>query len=184
MLYHNYNQQLPQKPVNLSVRSPGSRQRITDVLRLEVVTSHIYLILSDIFQSLLCSHIHQKSRIAKVVMPSFATLNYQCTDQSPTMESLIDRIVIEPRYHVQAVGDNECVLCAVEDMNFLRVWFYEADNKIMMRRCSENVGLCKNDIERNIEVKRAGIPNLWRATAGRLRTSGAPPRGGTPTSGV
>ena len=132
MLYHNYNQQLPQKPVNLSARSPGSRQRITDVLRLEVVTSHIYLILSDIFQSLLCSRIHQKSMIAKVVMPSFATLNYHCTEQVPTMERVIDRMVIEPRYHVQTVGDNQCVHHAVQDMNILRVWFDEADDKIMM----------------------------------------------------
>ena len=73
---------------------------------------------------------------------------------STTEEMVFDGVSIEPKYREQAVGVNECVLQALEFIYSVKVVFSDANNRITIKGCSEEVKQCKEDIEFNMSVRR------------------------------
>ena len=81
-----------------------------------------------------------------------------------------ESVYIEPKYHFQAIGINQCVLSALEKIYNVKAIFNDANNKIIIHGVSKNVKPCKEDVEFNMSVRRwwdqepnkaAPLPNTY-----------------------
>ena len=63
-------------------------------------------------------------------------------------------VFIEPEYQWQAIGENQCVLKALEDTYYVKLVFSELNNRLTIAGYSENVKRCKDDVQLNMAVRR------------------------------
>ena len=83
--------------------------------------------------------------------PNFNTVETFTTNH---VDVVIKTVYIEPKYHFQAIGRNECVLKALEKIYNVKVVFNEFNNKICIQGSQKQVNLCKEDVEFNMSVRR------------------------------